>query len=61
MKKTIYYTCRHCGETNELTGFWRWFFTPHFGSKKWMKCDRCKLKSFMTRHNWNAPSWFDWY
>ena len=58
MKKTIYYTCRYCDHKNSITGFWRWFVTPHFGSKKWMKCSRCKQRSFMERLNWKHK-WLD--
>ena len=58
--KPIYYVCKFCGETNELTGFWRWFFTPHFGNKKWMKCSKCGAKKhFMTRKDckWSMIDW----
>ena len=56
----LYYTCKFCGETNELTGFWRWFFTPHFGNKKWFKCSKCGAKRhFMARKDckWSMIDW----
>jgi DNA-directed RNA polymerase subunit RPC12/RpoP len=58
----IKYTCRYCGKTNVITTFWKWFWTPHFGAKKWIKCKHCEAKRhFMERQNWNKPWWFDWY
>lgn len=54
------YTCRYCGFTNELVGFWKWFFTPHFGAKKWIRCEACNDKHFMKRQNWSGPKWIDW-
>jgi DNA-directed RNA polymerase subunit RPC12/RpoP len=55
------YTCKYCGKTNEINSFWKWFFTPHFGAKKWLKCKHCESKRhFMTRQNWTGPCWIDW-
>ena len=60
--KELKYTCRYCGETNTITTFWKWFWTPHFGAKKWIKCKYCEAKRhFMKRQDWNKPWWFDWY
>ena len=59
--KPINYTCRHCGTTNTITTFWRWFWTPHFGSKKLIKCRECERIGFMERQGWNGPWWLDWY
>lgn len=61
MMKPINYICRHCGTTNTIKTFWRWFFTPHFGSKKWIKCKECERHSLMTRMDWEGPKWLDWY
>ena len=48
--KTLKYTCKQCGATNTITTFWRWFFTPHFGNKKWLKCSSCGAKKhFMNK------------
>ena len=45
---------------NQIVGFWRWFFTPHFGSKKWLKCKRCNSKRhYMVRVHTKFPSWVD--
>lgn len=58
--RTLRYTCRECGCINKITKFTTWFFTPHFGAKKWLKCKHCDAKKhFMTRLNWNHP-WIDW-
>ena len=54
------YTCRKCGETNEINGFWKWFCTPHFGAKKLIRCKYCGLKHYMERQNWSGPKWLDW-
>ena len=60
--KEIKYTCRYCGKTNTITTFWKWLWTPHLGSKKWLKCKYCESKRhYMKRQDWNKPSWFDWY
>ncbi len=58
--KPINYTCRHCGGTNSIITFWKWLFTPHFGSKKWLKCDVCRRRSYMTRDGYKHK-WLDWY
>ena len=58
--KPIKYTCRHCGTTNTIKTFWRWFFTPHLGSMKWIKCKECYTRSFMPRNNYKYK-WLDWY
>ena len=58
--KPINYTCRYCGTTNTITTIWRWFWTPHFGSKKWIKCSHCGERHFMTRQNYKHK-WLDWY
>ena len=55
------YTCRYCNKTNTITGKLKWFFTPHFGSKKLLKCQYCDSKKhYMKRQNWSGPSWIDW-
>lgn len=57
----LHYTCKFCGSTNELHGFWRWLFTPHFGNKKWLKCSQCGAKRhYMTKKD-SKWSMFDWY
>ena len=56
----IRYICKYCNEINEITGFWKWFWTPHFGNKKWMKCKHCDSKKhFMARYNqkWSMIDW----
>ena len=62
MKIDLTYVCKECGEENKITSFWKWFSTPHFGSKKWIKCEHCNAKKhFMQRKNWSGPKWLDWY
>ena len=54
------YTCKYCNGVNEITGFWKWFWTPHFGNKKWMKCKHCgSKKHFMARcdQKWSMIDW----
>ena len=58
---TLKYVCKYCGEITLITGFWKWFSTPHFGSKKWLKCKHCMSKKhFMERLDWSGPKWLDW-
>lgn len=55
----VRYTCKHCEHTNEITSFWKWFWTPHLGAKKWLKCNYCEAKRhFMKRQD--GRKWFDW-
>ena len=58
--KPINYICRRCGEINTITTFWRWFWTPHFGSKKYIKCKECGRINAMERMNYKHK-WLDWY
>ena len=62
MKVELEYTCKECNCTNYLFGgFWKWFFTPHFGAKKLLKCQHCGAgPHFMARKNWAGPNWLDW-
>lgn len=62
MKIDLTYICKECGKENKITSFWKWFSTPHFGSKKWIKCKHCNAKKhYMQRKNWSGPKWLDWY
>lgn len=60
-KKILKYTCRHCGATNVIIGFWQWFFTPHFGNKKWLKCSGCDAKKHYMAKKGAKWSMIDWY
>lgn len=53
------YKCRYCGEENTIISFWKWFFTPHFGNKKWLRCKYCGEKHFMARKDqkWSMIDW----
>ena len=58
--KPIRYICSICGNTNSITSFWKWFWTPHFGNKKWLKCKHCNTKRhFMNRMDckWSMIDW----
>jgi hypothetical protein len=54
----VRYTCRYCSKTNEITSFWKWFWTPHLGAKKLLECKHCKLISYMYRRD--GRKWLDW-
>lgn len=47
----VRYTCKYCNETNEITSFWQWFRTPHFGTKKRLRCKSCDKVSYMKRQD----------
>lgn len=54
------YICKYCNKTTEINTFWQWFWTPHFGNKKWLKCRHCDAKRhFMARKDCKW-SMFDW-
>ena len=42
------FTCKHCGH-QFIPSFWTWFFVLHIGSKRYMKCEKCKKISWMRR------------
>lgn len=55
------YTCKYCKNTIHIQSFWKWFWTPHFGNKKWLKCKCCNSKRhFMSRQD-KKFSMIDWY
>ena len=52
------YICPVCGCSRHITSFWKWFITPHFGARKYMKCNYCnKIRLF---HRWDGMKWIDW-
>lgn len=55
----VKYTCKHCGETNYITSKWKWFLTPHLGTKKYLRCIKCNKKSYMKRQD--NRKILDWY
>ena len=57
--KPIKYICRKCGETNTIKSFWVWFWTPHLGASKWIKCEGCQARTWQERQNW-GHKWLDW-
>ena len=54
----VRYTCFYCHSTNTIYSPWKWFFTPHIGAKKWLKCRCCGIKHFMKRQD--GRKWLDW-
>jgi len=56
--KPIKYTCPKCGDARFIVSFWKWFWTPHFGARKYLKCKRCKCIRLMNR--WDGRKWVDW-
>ena len=55
----VRYICKHCNETNEITDFWKWFWTPHFGTRKRLRCKACNKVSYMKRQD--GRKILDWY
>ena len=56
----IRYICKYCGKVNSIDSFWKWFWTPHFGNMKWLKCKHCDSKKhFMARwdQKWSMIDW----
>ena len=46
----VRYICKHCGNVNSIDSFWKWFWTPHLGAKKYLRCRHCyQEKHFMKR------------
>lgn len=52
------YVCRECGKINLIDNGFKWFFTPHFGAKKYLKCIWCGRIHTMKR--WDGRKWIDW-
>lgn len=42
------FTCPHC-KCQFIPSFWTWFFVPHFGSRRYMRCEKCKQIHWMRR------------
>ena len=54
----VRYKCKYCGYTNKITSALKWFFIPHLGAKKWIKCEACNDRHFMKRLD--DRKWLDW-
>lgn len=55
----IRYICKYCGKVNSIDSFWKWFWAPHLGAKKYLKCRHCDAeRHFMKR--WDNRKWIDW-
>ncbi len=60
MKVELEYTCQECNRTNYIFSLWTWFFTPHLGARKLLKCQHCGAGyHFMERKD--GRKWLDWY
>ena len=55
--KPVRYTCVKCGEENTITSFWTWFWTPHLGASKYLKCKACEQRNWMSRND--GRKWLD--
>ena len=58
--KTILFLEQLCAKSLIVVDFWKWFWTPHFGNKKWLKCRHCDAKRhFMKRMDckWSMIDW----
>ena len=42
------FECKYCNFRFNPT-FWQWFFVPHIGSKRYLKCKACGARSFMKK------------
>ena len=44
------FTCPNCGQ-KQIPSFWEWFFVPHIGSRRYLKCQSpaCRKRSWMRR------------
>ena len=42
------FECKYCNFRFNPT-FWQWFFVPHIGKKRYLKCKACGAYSFMKR------------
>lgn len=56
--KPIRYFCRKCGTEHTINKFWQWFFQPHIGASKWIKCKTCHKIRIMPRVD--GLKFWDW-
>ena len=42
------FTCSNC-EHQSIPAFWAWFFVPHLGSRRYLKCEKCGKHTWMRR------------
>ena len=54
----VSYTCKYCKAPNEITSFWKWFWTPHIGASKHMHCRECCKFQVMPRAD--GRKFIDW-
>lgn len=46
--KKFVFTCSKCGH-QFIPSFWVWFFVPHLGSRRYLKCEKCGKRTWMRR------------
>lgn len=46
--KKFVFTCPKCGH-QFIPTFWAWFFVPHLGSRRYLKCEKCGKRTWMMR------------
>ena len=51
------YVCRKCGKINLIDNGFKWFFTPHLGARKCLKCIWCGYTRAMKR--FDGRKWLD--
>ena len=55
----VKYTCKYCNETNYIRSIRKWLSTPHFGTRKRLRCTKCGKISYMKRQD--NRKILDWY
>ena len=60
IKLKIRYFCSKCRSpyNNTIESFSKWFWTPHLGARKLLKCKCCGKRNFMYRVD--GRKWIDW-
>lgn len=54
----VRYICKKCGWATSIDSWWKWFITPHFGARKYLRCKHCGKIRCMPR--WDGRKWIDW-
>ena len=55
----VRYICKYCGKVNSIDSVWKWFWTLHFGTKKYLKCRHCDAKRHYMKR-WDGRKFIDW-
>ena len=54
----VRYFCKYCKALNEITKFWAWFWIPHVGASKYLRCRECGKLQVMPRAD--GLKFIDW-